>query len=508
MTVKISKLFIVDSEIKGNHVVHLLILSATIFALYSSSLATVYLYADEIAAFSSAMVKRDVVTSFLKLGESHGRPLTGAAYSLMADAIVFGEYGLQGLRMLQFVLSLLVAIYVFFVMQVLRIKPNHALLLTIFLWSQPAVAVYHVYFKLAPYWLGVFCSLLAFSIFLVRKHKPYDWREGITYFVLFGIGLLTFQMTPFFFLGFLAFDILKDRDDRFFARHVKFFLVFLGTVALYTVAFKIVSELYGVGGYGRARLLLNPTDISHFFNSGYLFLFEFWNYLIPVEISEETKLKLLAITAVAWVLLIAMAVVVDRRTQKKCLRRWTLALACTGASFLPIVSDVASGRQHLFLATVPALLLLAYYAGTRIVPERWAGWVKPILVACLCLVVTGGSLGYQRGLVGPAARLFDFVQTEAVNQMRPGVKRILVIRPGADEMKGLCKYEPCTSLYGRRMSTYYHLRRRPLYRTVLRLTGLPSRLPIDFVDRNTSFQTDAITIDWYRFWRFEKQRGG
>ena len=39
-------------------------------------------------------------------------------------------------------------------------------------------------------------------------------------------------------------------------------------------------------------------------------------------------------------------------------------------------------------------------------------------------------------------------------------------------------------------------------------TGLPPRLPVTFVARDQAFQTDAITIDWYRFLRFEKQRGG
>jgi hypothetical protein len=29
-----------------------------------------------------------------------------------------------------------------------------------------------------------------------------------------------------------------------------------------------------------------------------------------------------------------------------------------------------------------------------------------------------------------------------------------------------------------------------------------------FVARDQAFQTDAITIDWYRFLRFETQRGG
>ena len=494
--------------VERSQVVHLLILSVTIFALYSSSLATVYLFADETFAFSTTLVERDVVSGFVSAAKSAGRPLAGVAHSLIADAIVFGEYGLQGLRILQFVLSLLAAIYVFFVMQALGIKPGHALLLTLFLWSQPAVAIHHVYFYLAPFWLGVFCSLLAFSIFLVRKQEPLDWREGTAYFVLFGIGLCIYQMTPFFFLGFLAFGILKDRDDSYLARHAKLFLIFLGTVALYTVAFKISFELYGAGSYRQAQQLLNLTDIGRFFSSGYLFLFEFWNYLIPVEISEEAKLKLLAITAVAWALLIAMAIVVDLRKQKKSLRRWTLALACAGASILPIVADDATGRQHLFLAALPALLLLACYAGTRLVPERWAGWAKPILVACLCLVAAGGSLGYQRALVGPAARLFAFVQTEAVNQMHPGVKRVLVIRPSVGDMKGLCKYEPCTRFYGRRMATHWHLERRALYQTALRLAGLPPRLPVKFVARDKAFQTDAITIDWYRFWRFEKQRGG
>lgn len=494
-----------STQVEGNHVGHLLILSLTIFALYSSSLANVYLFADETYAFTTTLVERDVVSGFLEAAIAAGRPLSGAANSLIADAIVFGEYGLQGLRILQFVLSLLAAIYVFFVMRALRIKPGHALLLTIFLWSQPAVAIHHIYVYLAPLWLGVFCSLVALSIFLVRKQEPYDWREGITCFVLFGIGLCIYQMTPFFFLGFLAYDILKDRDDRYLERHAKLFLVFLFTVALYTVAFKIVSEVYGTGSYRQAQQLLNPTDISRFFSGNYLFLFEFWNYVIPVEISENAKLKLLAITAVAWALLIASAIVVDLREQKKNLRRWTLALGCTGVTILPIVADGATGRQHLFLAALPALLLLAYYAGTRLVPERWAGWAQSTLVACLCLVAAGGSLGYQRALVGPAARLFAFVQAEAVNQMHPGVKRVLVIKPRLGDTKGLCRYEPCTVFYGRFMLANWHIEQRGLYQTALRLAGLTPGLPVDIVARDKAFQTDAITIDWQRFWQSENQ---
>ena len=505
MSTKISKYIEVVSQKLGNDVAYLLILSVTIFALYSASLSTMYLFADEVNAFSAGAVERGVGDGFLALGRIFGRPITGIAYSLIADAIVFGEYGLQGLRILQFVLSLLAAFYVFFVMRALGIKPVHALLLTIFLWSQPAVAIYHIYFRLAPYWLGVFCSLLAFSIFLLRNQKPFDWRESITYVVLFSIGLLTYQMTPFFFLGFLAFDILNDRDDRCIARHAKLFLVFLGTVAFYTVAFKITSELYGFGNYFKAQQLLKSTDISQFFSSSYLFVFEFWNYLIPVEISKETKSNLIAITAVGWVLLIAMAVVADLRQKKNSLRCWALALACTGASFLPIIADSASGRQHLFLAALPALLLTAYYAGTRLVPKHWVGWAKPILIACLSLIVAGGSLGYQRALVGPAARLFDFVQIEAVNQMHPGVKRVLVIRPSVGEMRFVCRYEPCTRFYGRRMALHWHLGRYALYQTALRLAGLPPRLPVKFVARDKAFQPDAITIDLYRYLRFEKQ---
>ena len=497
--------FQISVQVEGGHIGNLLILSLAVFALYSSSLATVYLFADETYAFSTTMVERDVVSGFLSAAVAAGRPLAGAAHSLIADAIVFGEYGLQGLRILQFVLSLLAAIYVFFVMRALRIKPGHALLLTIFLWSQPAVAIHHVYVYLTPLWLGVFCSLLAFSIFLVRKQKPYDWREGVTCFVLFVIGLCIYQTTPFFFLGFLAYDILNDRDDRYLERHAKLFLVFLCTVALYTVAFKIASEIYGAGSYRQAQQLLDPTDIGRFLTGNYLILFEFWNYVIPVEISENAKLKLLAITAVAWALLIATAIVVDLRKQKKSLRRWTLALGCTGATILPIIADGATGRQHLFLAALPALLLLAYYAGTRLVPERWAGRAQTTLVACLCLVAAGGSLGYQRALVGPAARLFAFVQTEAVNQMHPGVKRVLVIRPRIGDTKRLCRYEPCTAFYGRFMLTNWHLEQRGLYQTALRLAGLTPRLPVNFVARDKAFQTDAITIDWHRFWQFENQ---
>lgn len=481
------------------------LLALSLFFMYSSSFAFIYLFADETYAFSQAWIQGNPLDRVIAVTQSQGRPILGVFYALMTQAIRLDETGLQLLRVIAFTLSLSVAGYLYHLLRKLEIPSAHALLLVTFVWSQPAFSLFHAYLYLAPFWLGIFASLFSFSLFLKNSNRSLHWKETLGHLLLALSGLLVYQMTPFFLLGLLAFSVLESKPAGI-ARHVRLFGILIGAATLYTVAFKVSQQMFGFATYGHAKGLLDAKGIADFLAPGYLYVFEFWNYPIPLLLRHDTKVALLASAAVIWFAVVAGALVAEVRESRGNWKNWLFALVFCATSFLPIIADRATGRQHLFLPAVLSLVLVFYYAARRLASPHQKKLLRPLALGVVALVAAGANLGYQRALVGPATRLFSFIQYEMINQANQASRRIVVV--GVENaVKGYARrcHEPCTAFFGRRLQTTFHLSRKGLYEVAMRFSGLPS-MAVEFAETYGESTPDAIVIDWDRYTKYEAAR--
>lgn len=471
------------------------IVALGLLLLYGASLRETYLFADETWLFADNMVKRSWLDAVFAYTVSFGRPLLAPLHHAMSQAIHLGEPGLTALRGYQFIASLGAAWLVLVVVVRLGLSWLQGTLLVLFIWSQPAYAMNHLYAHVSGGWPFALLSLLATWV-VVGERSPL--RGPVAVVAAYGLFLLGFFGSPgamFFCAGFIALATLQDRSLDRWRRHAAAFAALCGAFATFVVFY--FAAKHGLGWFtyrGGARIGVSLETLR---------VFEFWNYPVRVSATNaQVRLACLA-AALAWGGLVATAVVRERTRPAAKWRRWGLALACVGSTFAVVLADGSSGRQHLFFAAVPALVLVCWYALRVLARDVRPGMVRVAAVIAVVAVLVGGGLSYPRDLVRPAASMFAFIEralaTGAAGAGDSGPVSVIVPEPST--WREACQGQPCGGFHRRRFQLRWHLTRDSYYTTVLRLSGQPWRRPVEFIAADAGADPRSPVVDWPAYLR-------
>lgn len=443
------------------------LLAAFILIVYRDPLIYVYLFADEFEFFGDYEgFLREVIT----MGGFSGRPVQGAVIFFIKEGVFEGASGVQIVRIAAFLASTVALIASFWLLLRMGLSHVSAGLLTAFLWVQPAIAGFHAYFSILPYWVGLYCGIGSFAVFLANRDKPMSRREGLTHFVLFGIALCTFQATPFVVLPFAALFLLRDGSKALRLRTVYLVGILVGAAALYSVGFKILQEFFPtLGNYHLLLKLANETGLLKYWGPGYLAVFEFWNYPVPLQFAPGVKTSLLVAAAALFLMLAVVAMARDVARDRSQFLNWASAFVMLGLCFAPIFTSGGDARQHLAVAAVFCWILIAYHAFTVLIPPRHVPVMRICAVVMVLYAALGASFGLQRGITGPYGAFMQLAQHEFRQSAASDNAAIHVVLPTSGFER--CLAEPCTGFFGRHLPGEWHLQRPEYYRFVAYTAG-------------------------------------
>ncbi|MEM1411305.1 MAG: hypothetical protein AAGH19_03025 [Pseudomonadota bacterium] len=465
-----------------------LILLLALFLIYGAALHTVYLFADETWLFDEEARQRGLAHAMFEYTRGFGRPLTAPIHFAFSHAILFGEEGMLALRWVQFLCSFAMAFVFYGLLRRLGLQTLTALLLTVFIWSQPGFAIRHFYAHTATSWAPALASLLAFWLVLDERSPLRAPASLLLAFGLFLAGFFTTQVAPFYCAGLIALATLQDKSLAHWPACRNLFLALMAAFGAYLVFYFVAR--YGLGWFtyrGGTRFALTPEALS---------VFEFWNYPIRSSLSRGQVQLLCALVGGLWLLTLLAAFMGEKEPLEVRLKRWGLALACVGSTFIVVVADGASGRQHLFLAAIPAVVLTGWFALHSLMSTN--RWLKAAGLVLVVVVMIGAARSFPRDLVQPAAKMLSYIQTSVTVTDTPPETPLTVLMPPKDTWEGICVGQPCGGFYARQFQLPFHLAWSHYYTSAMRLSGVPWQRPIVFEQATPERPLDAAAyvIDW------------
>jgi hypothetical protein len=415
---------------------------------------------------------------------------------------------------MQFAASFVTAVLFYFLLRKRWVPIVWTAIIVLFIWSQPALQIFHGYSSLLPYILGIIASYLALY-FIFWSPSLSLVRRFIVATLLLMIGWLTFQATPFAGLSLVSFYALTSKNDDARSENKKLilFIVALATSAvIYMVAYGIILRLFQANTYElTARAFsfisgdLSSDDYLQLFDArNYLGIFEWWNYLLPIVRFTPTQFYLATgISALFWSLIFIWSFLLElaRQPRRFILAKYLLATIAILLTLAPIVADNFSGRQHLFFPAVSTLTLAFGYAlfiisRRYLLWERHRAWIISLCFPILLFVILGARTNLDRGLVLPANRFYNFVRSEIIEHTDEPYDHVLVI---TTPQPHYCKFEPCRAFFGRRLATAWRDGYDGVifYTQMLARLGMPHDIPIQFTSSPEALPDvgDPLIID-------------
>lgn len=474
---------------------------AVLALLYASPLWTTYYAFDEASylfpegPYPLGAFLEDVRTNGWRAGLWNGRPVSAVCWYFFRSVTATYDTGLFWIRVGQLVASALTALLFFALLRRRDWPAGWAAFLTLLVWSHPTIHVYHAIAMAAPYWLGMWASVLA-CLLVLRTPPPGAARLAgrlVGAALLYTFAWWTFQGAPFFGLVPAVLWVLTAgpaewrRTRRLHLAHLGVFLV---AMAAYPVAYQAYLRLdpahptYHLASEALALLEGRGASYARLLHpDGYLPPFEWWNYPVSIPpLSQAAWETLTGATALVWLATWLLAGVLDaRRTGTDwAIGRHAVAAVAVALTFLPLPAAGFTGRTHVYVACVPAVVVsfawaVRVLAGALQPPLASRRMAAAMAVAGLVLVCLGARGSFERGFVQPNARFYQFVLSEIDRQQPRDADRIVVVN--ADQT---CPDEPCRGLHARRMSVADRTDLATFYQTLVRRRGGPAALPVQF----------------------------
>jgi hypothetical protein len=311
--------------------------------------------------------------------------------------------------------------------------------------------------------------------------------------LLYTFAWWTFQGAPFFGLVPAVLWVLTAgptewrRTRRLHLAHLGVFLV---AMAAYPVAYQAYLRLdpahptYHLASEALALLEGRGASYARLLHpDGYLPPFEWWNYPVSIApLSQATWETLAGATALAWLATWVLAAVLEARRigADFAIQRHAVAAVAVALTFLPLPAAGFTGRTHIYVACVPAVVVsfawaVRFLADAVQPPPASRRRASVLAWAGLVLVCVGARGSFERGFVQPNARFYEFVVGEIERQQPRDADLVLVIN--TDQA---CPDEPCRGLHGRRMSVADRTDLATFYQTLVRRGGGPAALPVQF----------------------------
>jgi hypothetical protein len=443
----------------------LFLLFSALYFIYFSPIHTAYYYGDETGHFFSGSSFGNLKTWIMQVLKT-GRPVTFFLFKMMGRLVNSYQGGLQFIRVLEFLGSYFVSVFLFSIIRQRNISLSASFFLILFIWAQPVFQILHVYSLAAVYVIGIFCSYLAFILVC----SPETFGISFTTRFIFSVVLLLiawviFPAAPFCGLAPLAFYALTSSNEEW-NRDRKYYLLFvctlIATIPVFVLGYKITLQYFHPDVSHMTEesfALLSPTSFGFYLRllnpMNYMGPFEWWNYIYPIrKMPDILFFAFTSVTLFVWFFTGVWAFFLELKSEDRSdvVQRYLLAFGSVALCFLPLVADQFSKRQHLYIACVPALVLVFFYGASRCVsslPLKQPAQrkMKALAVAIVVLVALGAQADVYRALVSPSVIFDSFVKNEMLRQLDKEYQSILVIKA-----KSYCDIEPCRGFMGRRMS--------------------------------------------------------
>jgi hypothetical protein len=278
------------------------------------------------------------------------------------------------------------------------------------------------------------------------------------------VAWMSYQQGPFCGLALAGYYALSARPQDWLDERravLTFLAVLLVTMVVYLAGYKLLLLLTGTEAYS----LVNPafsmltgssigTSLSFLRPTNYLGPFEWWNYPVSIDpLSDATfhvltgASALLCIAAYVW----AWAIEAREHARAQVFERYGLALVAALLTFLPLVADGFSLRQHIYIGCVPAIVLVVAHSLSVILASLQPSRISRFLlsaagIAVLCVVAVGARRGFERALLRPNALSYSFAREQIRRAAGREFVRVVIVAPDPG-----CPREPCRGMHGYRM---------------------------------------------------------
>jgi hypothetical protein len=432
-----------------------------LFLLYSSPLRTTFFFMDEILYLRPQPFP--VLGAFwmpFVFGLSNGRPISYFIWGIYLG-VASNWGGLHWIRVFHFCLGSVALSLLLYVLYRRSRSIFFASMVVLFLCTQPLMQVFFVISIVTTYWIAAGLGCAAFLHLHRHTAALRDWRVVRRPLVVAGVLLLaawmTFQPGAFCGLALAGFFALTSRPESWLDERrsaLALVALLMVTMTIYLVTYKLLLFVTGAGTYelvGPAFSTLTGSSIgtatSFLRASNYLGPFEWWNYIVPIEpLSDDRFRQLTSMTVAGCVLVVcsSCAIELQRADRRQVLEKYGIAVLCLLLTFLPVVADGFTMRQHIYIACLPAIVLMVAH-GLSVVIDRLR-LPRPLLygvaAALLSILAWGAHAGFERALVQPTARYYAFARQQARRAAHPEFKRVAVVLPIPQ-----CDEEPCRGMF-------------------------------------------------------------
>jgi len=492
-----------------------LIITTILYIIYNAPIHTIYYFADEnINIFAKNISYEWDFKRFIYNGMVHGRPIMMYLLTLISDFAHNDNSHLQIIRILQLLISSLTAFYLFRLIIKRNIPHAWGIAIVIFIWAQPTFQIFHTYSATLPALMAMSLSLLSFQLtYNTFEHqgKPKKLYLLIA-FLLLMVCWIIYQSAPFVGLSVMAIYALTEPADRWKTRlkiYLSYIAILIISMITFTALYKYGLSLTTMKAYpltNNAFSLLTDGSLSNYLQllhpKNYTGPFELWNYLFPIKSLSSTQngigsgsflyFAYFAMIVYAGMLITNLNLDIKLHGKKCALQRHVIATSAVLLTFLPLVADGFSFRQHIYMACTPAIILTAsFYFLTiyrhLIKKETHRTAVKTSLIVGLVFVSFGAQANIMRGILLPSVRYHTFLINELLSQKGKPYNHALVINA-----KASCEWEPCRGFMFRRLSIAAR-DKSIIYQLMLNRAHMRYEVPIVFSDNIP----EGLNIDNY-----------
>lgn len=482
-----------------------LLLLLPLFLVYFFPAHVPYFFADETSYFNAYWNSPIFSADFWTKALYQGRPITIYLLGIMAKIVNSGDYGLLVIRIFQLFISSFCA-WIFFLLLRRKLSNYFSYILVLLVWYQPAFSVYHTYSMLTPYLFGILFSYLAFYLVCCANNKNnaaiLGRIAGATALLI--ASFMIFQAAPYAAIGLACIYVLTTPNSSW--NNGKKYWTFLTLISITTIVYVfgykwLLDANQDSDAYIITFQVFDMLSSSFLDNIGAFFtvdnyrgVFEWWNYIVPIpKFSDAVYRQITSAFLSGWATAIIISFYLEVATNAKrvAIQKYFFILLSLLLTLFPIYAEGGTGRQHVYIATVPAVILTGGYALVHIFNFLTGStWVlKRAAVAAVIFLGLGAQAQIYRSIIHPSVRYLNFTKQEMIRQYENNVTNVYIIKTSQH-----CYTEPCRGLMSRHLGTAN--RDIPeFYAYVLKKISGNNDIPIVFSYEDLS-DTGSIVIDY------------
>ncbi len=472
-----------------------------------------YYFLDETDFFTPYWSGKNIL-SRLNEWATIGRPITYIIIGLMSDMVHHFSNGILYIRLCQFTLNCVVALYLFSLLIRKGFSHLAAYILIILIWSQPVMQVYMFYAGTLPNLIGILMSYFSFRIILSKKDTlfVYAGRYFLSFILLFATCLIH---PSILFCGLLplVIDILASSEQEFIQKRKRYFIYLItviGAGAVYIELYHLLVNFLHVNDV----YFLVQQSFSFFYNGPDFFEeplsifnmmsrpFEWWNFPIfntsRILINHSLSIASMIIWGSVFLIFVTAEVLFKRSFVT--VEKYGTVLVAFILSLIPVVvlADFAH-RQHMYIAVVPIIIIIAAFSLKTLLFRVQKVLIVILVMGFITMVIisVGAYRQVNTSIIVPRVRFLAYINQQIKSQETSKTKKILIINSDM-----ACFFEPCEGYFGRHMDIAARSNEGSAYFYAMLFQKLTQRydIPVEFSwSPNNSSTSDTVVIDFNRY---------